>query len=81
MSKSNDLIDSLVEEVTLTKDEAFAVAEFIDMNIFDAIRNDDDWDSFMALRSLVYAYEKCCKVSGYVGLTDKEEERKDALDP
>lgn len=59
----------------LSKNEAYAVAEFIDMNIFSAIRNDDEWDSSQALRNLVHAYEKCCEISGYVGLTDfaKEE--------
>ena len=41
----------------LTKDEAYAVAEFIDDNIFDVIRNDIDWDSFQALRNLIHAYE------------------------
>ena len=56
----------------LTKDEAFAIAEFIDMNIFSAIRNDEDWDSFRALRNLVHGYEKCCAMSGYVGLSDSE---------
>ena len=56
----------------LSKDEAFAIAEFIDMNIFSAIRNDEDWDSFRALRNLVHGYEKCCAMSGYVGLSDSE---------
>ena len=55
----------------LTKDEAYAIAEFIDFNIFDAIRNDTDWDSFQNLRNLIY--EKCCAVSGYRGLTDGSE--------
>lgn len=59
----------------LTKDEAYAVAEFIDMNIFDAIRNDTDWDSFQNLRDLIHGYEKCCAVSGYKGLTDSEGEQ------
>lgn len=54
----------------LTKDEAYAIAEFIDSNIFDAIRNDPEWDSFQALRNLVHGYEKCCTISGYVGTTD-----------
>ena len=58
----------------LTKDEAYAIAEFIDMNIFTAIRNDVEWDSFMALRSLVQGYEKCCAMSGFVGLTDRDEQ-------
>lgn len=65
----------------LTKGEAYAVAEFIDYNIFEALRNDTDWDSFQNLRNLVHAYEKCCEVSGFVGLTDSgavipEEEQK-----
>ena len=58
----------------LTKEEAYAVAEFIDTNIFEAIRNDVDWDSFQALRNLIHAYEKCCKISGFRGLTDTEGE-------
>lgn len=55
----------------LTKDEAYAVAEFIDMNIFEAIRNDADWDSFQCLRNLCKAYDKLREMSGYVGLTDE----------
>lgn len=63
----------------LTKDEAYAVAEFIDDNIFDCIRNDLDWDSFQNLRNLVHAYEKCKAKSGYEGMTDSGmEEDKDA---
>lgn len=54
----------------LTKDEAYAVAEFIDSFIFDAIRSDLDWDSFQYLRNLVHAYEKCKVKSGYEGMTD-----------
>ena len=61
----------------LTKDEAYAVAEFIDANIFEAIRNDLDWDSFYALRNLIHAYEKCRKISGYVGVTDLAEGEED----
>lgn len=59
----------------LTKDEAYAVAEFIDMNIFTAIRTDEEWDSFQNLRNLIHAYEKCKTQSGYIGMTDKSEER------
>lgn len=59
----------------LTKDEAFAIAEFIDMNIFDAIRTDTDWDSFQNLRNLIHGYEKCCALSGYVGLTDDDHKK------
>ena len=56
----------------LTCDEAYAIAEFIDKNIFDAIRNDKDWDSFQFLRNLCHGYEKLCEISGFVGLTDAE---------
>lgn len=56
--------------IELTKNEAYSVAEFIDCNLFTAIRNDLDWDSFQALRNIVHAYEKCCALSGFVGLTD-----------
>ena len=59
----------------LTKDEAYAVCEFIDLNIFTAIRSDEEWDSFQNLRNLIHAYEKCKTQSGYVGVTDKEEGR------
>lgn len=61
----------------LTKGEAYAVAEFIDMNLFDAIRNDTDWDSVQNLRNLIHAYEKCCETSGYVGLTETAERREE----
>ena len=63
-----------MSKTELTKGEAYAVAEFIDMNIFSAIRNDEDWDNFQSLRNLIHAYEKCCAVSGYVGVTDSVEE-------
>lgn len=54
----------------LTKDEAYAIAEFIDMNLFQAIRADEDWDSVYALRQLIHGYEKCCNIGDYVGLTE-----------
>lgn len=62
-----------MSKTELTHAEAYAVAEFIDMNIFTAIRNDDDWDSFQSLRNLCHVYEKCCAASGYVGVTDSAE--------
>ena len=61
----------------LSKEEAYAIAEFIDTNIFEAVRNDVEWDSFQALRSLIHGYEKCCAMSGYVGLTDSEKGEED----
>ena len=63
----------------LSKDEAYAVAEFIDTNIFEAIRNDLDWDSFYALRNLIHAYEKCCEMGVFVGATDSEIGEEDEL--
>ena len=33
-----------MSKTELTKGEAYAVAEFIDMNIFTAIRSDEEWD-------------------------------------
>jgi hypothetical protein len=61
----------------LTKDEAMAVAEFIDMNLFQAIRNDEEWDSMMCLRNLIHVYEKACECSGYVGVTEPRPYRED----
>lgn len=54
----------------LTKDEAYAVADLISVDLIDRIRNDIDIDSMEWLINIVHAYEKLCKFSGYVGLTD-----------
>ena len=54
----------------LTKKEAYAVAEFIVCNLLDYIRSDTDIDSMEWLRNIVHAYEKMCKASGFVGLTE-----------
>ena len=62
----------------LTKDEAYIVAEFIDGNLFDAIRNDTDWDSLYALRNLIRAYEQMCVISGYIGQTEPRKKQIDA---
>ena len=56
--------------VMLTKDEAHAVAEFIDMNFIDEIRNNDNVDNMYWIRNVIHAYEKLCEYSGYVGLTE-----------
>lgn len=53
------------ETLELTKGEAHAVAEMIDMNLLDTIRNDVDIDSMLWLRRIVHAFEKLCKYSGY----------------
>ena len=60
----------------LTKDECYAVAELIDINLFDMIRNDTDIDSMRWLRNVVRAYEKMCRRSGYRGATEPMEEEK-----
>ena len=57
----------------LTKKEAYAVAEFIDCNLFDNIRNDTEIDSMEWLKSILHAYEKMCKASGFVGVTEHAE--------
>ena len=58
----------------LTKNEAYAVCNFIDCNLYDTIRNDTEIDSIGWLRNILHAYEKLCAFSGYVGLTESEEE-------
>ena len=62
----------ITQECTLTKDEAYAVADFIDGNLYDCIRNDTDIDSMRWLRNVLHAYEKMCVASGYVGATESE---------
>ena len=58
----------------LTKDEAYAIADFIEINLMQVIRNDADIDSMRWLKNMIHGYEKLCKFSGYVGITDEEEE-------
>lgn len=53
----------------LTKDEAYAVADIISIDLIDRIRNDTDIDSMEWLINIVHAYEKLCEYSGYVGFT------------
>ena len=62
------------QAITLTKDEAYAVADFIDCALYDRIRNDTDIDCMQWLRNIVHAYEKLCRFSGFVGLTDEKVE-------
>ena len=58
----------------LTKQEAYAVADFIDANLIQAIRNDVDIDSMLWLRNLIKAYEKLAKFGGYdAGYADEVE--------
>lgn len=62
----------ITEECTLTKDEAYAVAEFIDGNLYNYIRSDEEIDSMQWLRNVLHAYEKMCVAGGYVGTTESE---------
>jgi hypothetical protein len=57
-------------QCTLTSDEALAVAELIDNNLIDVIRNDEYFDSIYALKNILRAYDKMCAASGYVGVTE-----------
>ncbi len=66
---------TIKEACELTKKEAYAVAEFIDCNLLDYIRSDTDIDSMEWLKSVVHAYEKMCKASGFVGLTESAREK------
>lgn len=56
----------------LTKDEAYSLADFIDFNLLSYIRQDEEVDSMEWLKNIVHAYEKLCKYSGYVGVTEAE---------
>ncbi len=56
----------------LTPNEAYAVANLIDMTLINSIRDDTDIDSMTWLRNVIHAYEKLCQYSGYVGLTEHE---------
>ena len=54
----------------LTKKEAHAVAEFIDMNFIQSIRNDLDIDSMEWVKSMIHAYEKLCEHGEYRGYSE-----------
>lgn len=54
----------------ITQDEAYSLAQLVDLTLIEHIRSDTDLDSIQWLRNIVHAYEKLCKVSGYVGVTE-----------
>ena len=56
--------------MNLTKDEAYAVASFIDSDLIEMIRRDTDIDSLGWVINMVTAYQKLCAFSGYHGMTD-----------
>lgn len=57
-------------QTELTKDEAYAIANHIDNTLIEEIRSDVDIDSMQWLRNIIHGYEKLCRMSGYVGLTE-----------
>ena len=58
-----------VPRCILTVEEAYIVAELIDTCLADAIRN-DNLNGMAALKTVVYAYDKLSKYSGYKGMTE-----------
>lgn len=62
------------QSIDLTKDEAYAIANHIDSTLIEEIRSDVDIDSMQWLRNIIHGYEKLCRMSGYVGLTESEVE-------
>ena len=54
-----------MDELKLTKDEAYSLADFLDVNLIQTMRNDPDVDSMQWLCNIVHAYEKLAKYSGY----------------
>lgn len=55
----------------ITKDEAYAIAELIDFNLIEIVRNDTDIDSIRWLKSVIHGYEKMCEIGGYTGVTEE----------
>lgn len=45
--------------IEITKDEAESLMDFIEMNIFDIIREKDEIDSLEWLANIMTVYKKC----------------------
>ena len=58
----------------LTKSEADAVAELIDLTLLDTIRNDTEIDSMLWLRRMISAYNKLAKYGEYDSMYADERE-------
>lgn len=58
------------DEATLTEGEAYSIAQHIDETLLRTIREDAEIDGLQWLRNIVHGYEKLCRYSGYVGLTE-----------
>lgn len=63
----------IVKNVPLTKGEAAAIANFIDVNLIQTIK-DADFVTMLFLRNIIHGYEKLCAYSGFVGATENREE-------
>ena len=59
-------------DVLLTKQEAYAVCDVVAMTLFELIREDTEMDSLQWLRNVIHGYEKLCKYSGYIGVTEDD---------
>jgi len=58
----------------VSKGEAYSISEYIDLSIFNHIRNDTDIDNVRWLINIVGVYKKMCRISGYVGTGDNGNE-------
>ena len=63
----------IVKNVPLTKGEAVAIANFIDVNLIQTIK-DADFVTMLFLRNIIHGYEKLCECGGFVGVTENREE-------
>ena len=45
--------------IEITKDEAESLLDFIELNFFDAIRNDEDVDNLEWVINIMSVYQKC----------------------
>ena len=62
---------------TLTKEEATAIAKFIDTSLVNVIRSVDVCDMGFVC-DLIHGYEKLCEFSGYVSVTNASEKNDEA---
>ena len=70
----------IVKNVPLTKGEAAAIANFIDVNLIQTIK-DADFVTMLFLKSIIHGYEKLCECGGYTGITEGKFENDEAPNP
>lgn len=71
-----------MSELNITKEEAYVIADHIDLTLIQAIRNDKDIDlseicqicfrSLEWLINMIHGYEKLCEYSGYNYMTEPD---------